>query len=322
MSATTSDATAATPSSAPSTGRKDLRRSVREAERRAEQLHSGRSGYWFILPFAVVFLVFLVWPIIYGLWMSLTDRTLIGTNPGFVGLTNFIEAFGDPQVWQTLWQTVLFTLGSTVPLVLVAMVMALLVFTGLPGQWLWRFAFFASFLLPVAVVTQVWAWMYQPDLGLFNTWLGALGIEPVGWLTDPNWAMISIIAATVWWTVGFNFLLYLAALQAIPEHLYEAAAIDGAGSWRRLFSITLPQLGRTTWLVLALQILSSLKVFDQIYLLTAGGPNGSTRSILLYIYDTGFVNYRLGYASAISYIFFALIVILSLTRFFGGRKEA
>ncbi|CAM3584951.1 carbohydrate ABC transporter permease [Occultella aeris] len=322
MSATTSDATAATPSSAPSAGRKDLRRSTREAERRAEQLHSGRSGYWFMLPFAVVFLVFLVWPIIYGIWMSLTDRTLIGTEPGFVGIANFVEAFGDAQVWQTLWQTVLFTVGSTIPLVLVALVMALLVFTGLPGQWLWRFAFFASFLLPVAVVTQVWAWMYQPDLGLFNTWLTALGLEPVGWLTDPNWAMIAIIAATVWWTVGFNFLLYLAALQAIPEHLYEAAAIDGAGAWRRLFSITIPQLGRTTWLVLALQILASLKVFDQIYLLTQGGPNGATRSILLYIYDTGFVNYRLGYASAISYIFFALIVILSLTRFFAGRKES
>jgi multiple sugar transport system permease protein len=317
MSTTTSSAAAPTP---PVPTRDP--RGARETERRAQKLHSGSSGYWFLAPFAIVFLVFLVWPIIYGIWMSLTDRTLIGTEPGFVGIANFVEAFGDAQVWQTLWQTVLFTVGSTVPLVLVALVMALLVFTGLPGQWLWRFAFFASFLLPVAVVTQVWAWMYQPDLGLFNTWLTALGLEPVGWLTDPNFAMIAIIAATVWWTVGFNFLLYLAALQAIPEHLYEAAAIDGAGAWRRLFSITIPQLGRTTWLVLALQILASLKVFDQIYLLTGGGPNGATRSILLYIYDTGFVNYRLGYASAISYIFFALIVILSLTRFFAGRKES
>ncbi|ACQ81120.1 binding-protein-dependent transport systems inner membrane component [Beutenbergia cavernae DSM 12333] len=318
MSATTS--TAAVPPSADV--RKSRRRAEREAERRAQRLHSGLSGYWFLAPFAIVFLLFLIWPIVYGLWMSFTDRTLIGTNPGLVGLENYIEAFGDAQVWQTLWQTVFFTVISTIPLVIVALVMALLVFTGLPGQWLWRFAFFASFLLPVAVVTQVWGWMFQPDLGLFNTWLGNLGLDPVGWLTDERFAMWSIALVTVWWTVGFNFLLYLAALQAIPEHLYEAAAIDGAGAWRRLFSVTIPQLGRTTWLVLILQVLASLKVFDQIYLLTGGGPAGTTRSTLLYIYDTGFVNYRLGYASAISYIFFALIIVLSLIQLFNRRKEA
>lgn len=133
--------------------------------------------------------------------------------------------------------------------------------------------------------------------------------------------MWSIVLVTLWWTVGFNFLLYLAALQAIPEHLYEAAEIDGAGAWRRLWSIVLPQLRRTTGLVLVLQLLSSLKVFDQIYLLTNGGPNGTTRSILVYIYDTGFVNYRLGYSAAISYIFFAIIIILSISRLFATRKE-
>lgn len=301
---------------------KEVRAEQRDAERRAQRLHSGMSGYWFLAPFALVFLLFLIWPIVYGLWMSLTDRSLIGTDPSIIGLDNYIEAFADPQMWQSLYQTLFFTVISTIPLVIVALVMALLVYTGLPGQWIWRFAFFASFLLPVVVVTDVWAWMFNPEFGLFNAILTGLGLEPVGWLIDERFAMWSIAAVTVWWTVGFNFLLYLAALQAIPEHLYEAAAIDGAGAWRRLWSVTLPQLRRITGVVLVLQMLASLKVFDQIYLLTSGGPEGSTRSVLVYIYDTGFVNYRLGYSAAISFIFFALIVAVALTRLFASRKEA
>ncbi len=134
--------------------------------------------------------------------------------------------------------------------------------------------------------------------------------------------MWAIALLTVWWTVGFNFLLYLAALQSLPDTLYEAAALDGAGAWRRLWSITLPQLRRTTVLVGMLQVLASLKVFDQIYILTKGGPNDSTRPILEYIYDVGFTGYRLGYASAISYLFFALIIVVSIAqlRFF-PRQE-
>ncbi|CAM3437711.1 carbohydrate ABC transporter permease [Isoptericola cucumis] len=280
-----------------------------------------RSGYLFVAPFAVAAALFLAWPTLSGLWTSLTNRSLTGSGNEFIGFANYAEAFSDPQVWQTLWQTAMFTVASTVPLVLVGLVMALLVQTGLPGQWLWRTSFFASYLLPVAVVTAIFAWAFQPDIGLFNTWLGNIGIAPVGWLTDEGVAMLSVALVTVWWTVGFNFLLYLAALQGIPSTLYEAATIDGAGGWRRLFSITLPQLRNVTGVVVVLQLLASVKVFDQIYLLTAGGPDGSTRSILEYIYDTGFTNYRLGYASAISYVFFAIILIFTLVRLLPTRKE-
>ena len=280
-----------------------------------------RSGYLFVAPFVVAASLFLVWPTLSGLWTSFTNRSLTGSGNEFVGFANYVEAFSDSQVWQTLWQTFLFTVVSTVPLVLLGLVLALLVHTGLPGQWLWRMSFFASYLLPVAVVTALFSWLFQPDIGLLNTWLGTLGVAPVGWLTEEGVAMLSIALVTVWWTVGFNFLLYLAALQGIPGVLYEAAIIDGAGGWRRLFSITLPQLRGVTGVIVVLQVLASLKVFDQIYLLTAGGPDGSTRSILEYIYDTGFTNYRLGYASAISYVFFAIILILTLVRLLPSRKE-
>ncbi|MFG3389033.1 carbohydrate ABC transporter permease [Streptomyces rochei] len=279
------------------------------------------NGLVFVLPFLLVFGLFMVWPIVQGLWMSFTDSSLALRDTRFVGFDNYTEAFGDPDVWSSLGNTVFFTVVSSVPLVLIALAMALLVHSGLAGQWAWRLSFFAPYLLPVTVVTMIWTWLYQPELGMANQLLTALGMEPVGWLSDESVAMWSVAALTVWWTVGFNFLLYLAALQSLPTTFDEAAALDGAGAWRRLWSITLPQLRRTTGLVAMLQILASLKVFDQIYILTKGGPNGSTRPVLEYVYDIGFTGYRLGYASAVSYLFFALIVVVSLAQFRLFRRE-
>nr|WP_231972651.1 sugar ABC transporter permease [Nocardiopsis alborubida] len=262
----------------------------------------------FLLPFLLVYALFLAWPLVSGLWMSFTDTALNGAGGAFVGLENYAEALGDPMVWRTLGNTVLFTLITTVPLVVVALAMAVLVHTGLPGQWLWRLSFFLPFLLPVATVALVWKFLYVEDFGLLNHTLGLLGMEGLGWLTDEGVAMWSVALTTVWWTVGFNFLLYLAALQSIPGHLYEAAALDGAGVWARLRHITLPQLRGTTVVVLLLQVLASLKVFDQIYLLTGGGPGEATRSLLLHIYDVGFTGYRFGYGAAVSYLFLALVL--------------
>ncbi|MGW2282794.1 carbohydrate ABC transporter permease [Streptomyces sp. NPDC001770] len=279
------------------------------------------GGGLFVLPFLVFFGLFLVWPVVQGLWMSLTDASLTLHDPEFVGLANYAEAFGDPDVWSSLGNTVFFTLISCVPLVLMALVMALLVHSGLVGQWVWRLAYFAPYLLPVTVVTLIWTWLYQPDIGFGNQLLASLGMEPVGWLSDESVAMWSVAALTVWWTVGFNFLLYLSALQSLPVTFDEAAALDGAGAWRRLWSVTLPQLRHTTVLVAMLQVLASLKVFDQIYILTKGGPNGSTRPILEYVYDVGFTGYRLGYASAVSYVFFALVIIVSVVQLRFFRQE-
>ncbi|MBC7590343.1 MAG: sugar ABC transporter permease [Salinibacterium sp.] len=270
------------------------------------------TGYAFMAPFLILFALFLVWPVIHGGYLSLTDQSLTGNGGQFIGLTNYFEAFADAQMWQSLLNTLWFTVLSTIPLVLVALVMALLVQQGLPAQWLWRLSFFLPFLLASTVVSLIWAWLFNPSLGLVNSFLASLGIPPVAWLQDPNVSMISIVIATVWWTVGFNFLLYLSALQNIPDQHYEAASIDGAGKWRQLFSITLPQLAPTTALILILQVLASLKVFDQIYQMLNQAITPSTRSAVVYIFETGFTGYRFGYSSAISYIFFALIIIVSL----------
>ncbi|MFB4426481.1 carbohydrate ABC transporter permease [Streptomyces sp. QL37] len=308
--------TTTTPVAAPvPTGERPLSPPPRRGSRRRG------PGLLFVLPFAVPFVLFLVWPVVQGVWMSFTDSSLALRDTSFVGFDNYAEAFGDPDVWSSLGNTVLFTALSSIPLVLVALVMALLVHSGLAGQWVWRLSFFVPYLLPVTVVTLIWTWLYQPDIGLGNELLTTLGFEPVGWLSDEAVAMWSVAALTVWWTVGFNFLLYLAALQSLPTTYDEAAALDGAGAWRRLWSVTLPQLRRTTVLVSMLQILASLKVFDQIYILTKGGPNGSTRPILEYVYDVGFTGYRLGYASAVSYVFFALVIVVSLAQLRLFRQE-
>lgn len=272
------------------------------------------AGYAFMAPFLILFALFLVWPVIHGLYLSLTDQSLTGHGGQFIGLANYLEAFADGQMWQSLLNTLWFTVLSTIPLVLVALVMALLVQQGLPAQWLWRLSFFMPFLLASTVVSLIWAWLFNPSLGLVNSFLGSLGIPPVAWLQDPNVSMISIVIATVWWTVGFNFLLYLSALQNIPDQQYEAASIDGAGKWRQLLSITIPQLAPTTALILILQVLASLKVFDQIYQMLNQAITPSTRSAVVYIFETGFTGYRFGYSSAISYIFFALIIIVSLVQ--------
>ncbi|MCP2164201.1 carbohydrate ABC transporter permease [Goodfellowiella coeruleoviolacea] len=282
------------------------------------------SGLLFVLPFLAFFALFLVWPLVLGLGTSLTDTTL-AKDGQFVGLANFGEALDDPVVWSSLWHTLLFTLLSTPLLVLVGLVFALLVHHLTPARWLWRLSFFAPYLLPSSAVSLIFVWIFQPDFGMADGALAALGLTPeIGWLSDPAVAMFSIVLATTWWTVGFNFLLYLAALQAIPDTYHEAAALDGAGGWRRLWTITLPLLRRTTGLIVVLQILASLKVFDQIYQMTAGGPEQSTRPVLLYVYQAGFTNFRIGYASAISYVFLGLVLVVALVqlRLFRSPEEA
>jgi multiple sugar transport system permease protein len=276
--------------------------------------HWSEHGLTFTLPFLVVYALFLVWPLLYGVRMSMGNDNIAGTQSDFIGLDNYTEAFQDPDVWASLWNTVWFTLLSTVPLVVLGLVLALLAHHLRFVGWLWRLSWFAPFLLPSGVVCLLWLWVIYPtDFGFADQLLARFGLEPgIGWLTDERYAMISIVITTVWWTVGFNFLLYLAALQAVPRHLYEAAELDGASAWHRLRHITLPMLRNTTVVVVVLQLLASLKIFDQIYIMTSGGPDGATRPILQYVYDQGFTGYRIGYASAVSYIFFVLIVIVSL----------
>jgi len=281
-----------------------------------------RPAIGFLAPFIVLYLLFIIGPALYGLVMSFFDTSLVKPGlAGFAGFRNYAEALRSSDFWSSLWHTMWFTILTTPPLIILAFVFALLADRVRRGRWFFRLAFFAPFILPSAVVALIWMWMYTPLLGILHVSLDKIGITAPNWLGDPNWAMVSLAITTVWWTLGFNFVLYLAGLQEIPRDLYEAAAIDGAGPWQQIRTITIPMLGRTTTLVAVLQVIASLKVFDQMYIMTSGGPNFATRSILEYVYDESFTNYRVGYASAVSMLFFLVVLAVSFVWFSIVRRQ-
>jgi multiple sugar transport system permease protein len=283
-------------------------------------------GWGLLAPFLVLYVLFLIGPLVYGAIMSFFNSSIVAK--GLVGsptVHNYTEALSSPDFWWSVWHTVLFTIETTPPLVVLALALALLVERLRHARWFFRLVFFLPYVVPSASVALVFGWLYAAQIGLFSTWLTDIGITPPNWLGDQNWAMASVTLMTIWWTLGFNFVLYLAGLQDIPRTLYAAAAVDGASPWAQLRYITIPLLKRTTGLVTVLQVLASLKVFDQIYLLNAGGPNGTTRPALEYIYDVGFTDMRSSYAAAVSMLYFLLILLVSVgwlvvSRLF--RKEA
>src|ERR1700734_4120938 len=220
-----------------------------------------------------------------------------------------------------MWHPILFPLVSPPPLVIIPLFFAIVVNRIKHAQWFFRLAFFLPYILPSAVIALIWTWLYAPGYGLMGGFFGLVGFGAPGWLSSPSVALYSIVIVTVWWTIGFNFVLYLAGLQDIPREIYEASSIDGASRWGQTWRLTLPMLGRTTTLVVVLQVIASLKIFDQIYLITAGGPNYATRSAIEFIYDTGFTSQRVGYASAASLVLFVVILIVSFIWLFLIRKQ-
>jgi multiple sugar transport system permease protein len=291
------------------------------AVRGPRRRRTDRAGLLLTTPFFLIYFLFLLWPVLAAAWSSLFSDSLAGKNESWLGLNNYTELLKDSDFWASMWHTVLFTLLSTPPLIVLPLALALLVNRVARGQWLFRLAFFAPYVLPSSVVVLIWNWLYQPGYGLINGYLTKLGLGEVNWLGQEGIAMIAVVIATVWWTFGFNFVLYLAALQDISKELYEAAATDGANTWQQIRRITLPLLMPTTVLVLMLQVVASLKIFDQIYLLLQGGPNYSTRPVIQYIFENGFTQYRVGYASAMSFFFFLVIVALSAALFALVRRS-
>lgn len=284
----------------------------------------GRSGWLFLAPFGLFYIAFLLGPTIWMIVTSFFNTSTVRTGLGsFAGFANYAEMLGRDDFWSSLWHTLQFTLYTTPPLVILAFVFAVLTNRMNRGQWFFRLAFFLPFILPSATISLIWVFIFTPATGLWASMQSLLGLTPgAGMLASPNTAMIGVAIATVWWTLGFNFVLYLAGLQEIPRELYEAAAVDGASSWQQIKSITLPLLGRTTTLVILLQIIASLKIFDQVYLMTNGGPGISTQVSLQLITGVGFTDNRLGAASAASVLLFIVIVAIAVIRQLVERAAA
>ena len=292
------------------------RATVKERPGRSFRRRRELVGWGFVLPFLLMYVIFLLVPILLGLRMSLFNWSLVGSGVNqFTGLANYLEVLRDADFWSSLWNTVIFTVVSTPVLIILSLVIAIMINSIRRFQWAYRIAFFAPYTLSITVMALIWSWLYQPGFGLIDSALTSLGLPAVNWLSQVGVAMAAIIIVTVWWTFGFDFLLYLAGLQQIPRDMYDASAIDGAGWWAQVRYITIPLLQRQTVLIVILQVIASLQLFGQSYLLTAGGPNFSTRSAIEYIYDSGFTNFRVGFAAAMSYIFFILILLVSLGQF-------
>jgi multiple sugar transport system permease protein len=275
---------------------------------------------WLLLaPFLAAFGLFFFLPALETLWLSLTESSLTRTS-AFVGLDNYHTLLNDPSFWDSVGNTFYFSLLTVIPLCAVGLLMAMLVdcFTRVQG-WL-QGTFFLPFVLPISVMTLIADWMLQPSSGVVNHILGGQR----AWLADPHWALPAVAIGTIWWTVGFNMLLFLAGLRNIPAELYEAAALDGARGFTLFRTITWPALRPVATTALILQMIASLKVFGQTYILTSGGPFNTTRVALHYMYETAFTQSDAGYAASVAMAFVAIVVLLSLlqvwlVKFLAGR---
>ncbi|MBO9654754.1 sugar ABC transporter permease [Agrobacterium sp. SOY23] len=268
-----------------------------------------------VTPFIVVFVTFFLYPLIEMVRISFTDAPLIGDG-NWVGLANYAKLLSDNLFVTSLKNNGYFVLLTVVPTTVIALMIALAV-SRLSGvkQTIAMSLFFLPYVLPVSVVTEIWAWMLDLQFGILQPVISLIAGKPVAVFKNPYWVMPMVAVVTIWWTNGFNVLLFIAGLRNIPAELYEAASLDGATTWQRFWRVTWPLLWPVTALVLTLQLILQLKIFDQIYLLSGGGPFNSSFVLLLKVYREAFQLNNGGYASAVSTVLFLLIVIVSILQF-------
>ena len=288
----------------------------------AKGAHNGpdwRNGL-FVLPFLVVYVGILVYPLFWGMWISLLEFDMFDKSASFAGLTNFKNLFTDAIFLGDVRNTFVFVLLTVPTFVVIGLALALALNREGRSATVLRAVFFGTSVLSVTIVTIIWKIMYLPGRGLISVVLGVFGIAPIPFLTSSSLALPAIAVTTVWWIIGLPMMLFLAALQQIPGELYEAAALDNASRWRTLWSITLPSIMRTFIVVVIYEIVMQFQLFGQALLLTQGGPNNASRSIVLFIYETGFRDWNLGSAAAASEVLFLLMAIAAMAQYVASRR--
>ncbi|MEU6251030.1 sugar ABC transporter permease [Glycomyces sp. NPDC047010] len=292
--------------------------------RRATGSPLGRNAkaWAFLAPALIILALFVVWPMISALRLSFMDASGFGREE-FIGLENYATVFTDPDVRDAVLNTLLYTVLFTPTAVIAALGLALLLNSPrMPFRSFFRTALFVPFVVSFAVAAFAWSYLIDPQVGLLNYWLRGMGIQLGNVLEDPTLAMPAVALVAVWKLFGFYFVIFLAGLQDIPTSLYEAARMDGAGPWNRFRNVTLPMLSNTMLFVLVFAMIAALQAFDQIYVMTGGGPYGHTQTLVMEIYESGFRKLDLGFASALSYVLLIATLLLSLVQFvFFGRKE-
>ncbi|MBM4417112.1 MAG: sugar ABC transporter permease [Chloroflexi bacterium] len=283
---------------------------------RSLRFQEALTAYVFLVPVFVGYALFVAGPLLFSLGLSLFEWDIL-RPPEFVGTANFERLLGDNTVHRSFQNTLVFVvclvgLNAIIALALVAL-MQRPMWTAL--SYFYRSVYFLPVITSTASIAIVWAFLFHFELGIINYYLGRLGIEPVRWLQSSQWALWSIVIASVWKSVGFDFVIFLAGVQNIPRHLYEAAAIDGANGWQQFWKITLPMLTPTVFFAVVVGTIWALQVFDQPYIMTQGGPGDASRTVVLKLYEESFRALRFGYGSAIALALFAVIMVVTAVQF-------
>jgi multiple sugar transport system permease protein len=284
------------------------------------------TAYLFNAPGMLLFAIFTVYALYTSFMLSFQHWEVLDPTKTWVGLDNYRDALADDRFRAAIGHTVYYMIGAVPATMIIALGLALLLNSQIRGLALFRAAYYLPVITPLVIAAIIWKWVYNADYGLANYYLGRLGLidEPLLWLSSSKLAMPAVIIMNIWKGVGFNMIVYLAGLQAIPNELYEAAEVDGAGPWQRFKRVTFPLLAPTTFFLVIINAVGATKVFTEIFVMTNGGPpgpGGATTTVVYYIYTTAFRNFDMGYASALAYIMFALVFVFSFIQFRWYRKR-
>ena len=291
---------------------------------RKRKIRDHLVAYSFIAPNFIGFAVFTLVPMLFSFVLSLMEWDGGKVNPmKFTGIQNYLRLFADSKFQNAYWNTLVYTLGY-VPLTLVlSLLLAIVLNAKIRGRNFFRTLVFFPYVASIVAVASVWNMLFNPSMGPVNMLLSALGIENLPrWSADKNWAMITVILFSVWKSIGYYMIIFLAGLQGINADLYEAASLDGAGKWKQFLNVTLPQLKPTTFFVVVMLTIASFKVYDQIFLITQGGPGDRTMVLVYYIYNQAFKYSDYGYASTVSIVLFLTVLAVTLIQFRGEKKYA
>ncbi|MFW5986092.1 MAG: carbohydrate ABC transporter permease [Halanaerobiales bacterium] len=286
-----------------------------------EKLRSEKMmAFIFCLPALIPLTVFWIGPMVFAFYLSLTDWDFMMPTYNIVGLQNYYSLFQNPEFYRTLKNTLYFTAGSVLPAVFGGLLLAILLNRKLPGRNLYRTLIFSPWIPPLVAMAIVWSWMFNPSRGLINYIFTLVNLPTLPWATSSQWAMPVVIIVSVWRTLGYSMVFYLVALEKIPDDIYDAAEIDGVNFWSKLRHITLPLVSPTTLFLTIVLTIEALRAFDQIDIITQGGPAGATRTLLYQYYQTAFQQFNAGQAASIGIIILLIAAIFAIIQFWLSKR--
>ena len=288
--------------------------------RSVRSFQSQLTIWLFLLPALLPLSLFWIWPMFYSIYISFTDWDYISPVYEFVGLSNYTDLLTDPSFYQVLLNTLYFSIGTVIPTMVFGLFLALLLKSKLLGIGIYRTILFSPWITPTVAISIVWSWIFEPRVGMANWLLDLLSLPKLEWASSTTWAMPVIIIVSIWKGVGWAVIFYLEALHRVPQELYESAEMDGASGWKKFTSVTLPMISPTSFFLCMVLTIDALQAYDQIQILTQGGPAGSTRTILYYYYQAAFEQFNMGQATAVSTILLLITGFLAFIQFMMSKR--